>query len=260
MATRVPPEPAPPGGQPSDLVAEITRHGVTDVRVAVVSMSARSPEGDDAAYLEWHGLDHLPEQHRIRGLRAGTRWVSTPACRDARAASAARLDAVDHVVCYLFADPLDEALETFFSLGAELRRAGRMPRRLPAVELGGYERTGAVAAPRARVGADVLPWRPSRGVYVLVEHGEPAPVDALVDVAGVAGAWTFAGTDALHDRLAPTAGSHLALLYLDDEPTEVAGRLAPVLSARWRTTEAHPLLAAPFVTVVPWRWEAALPG
>ena len=39
----------------------MVRHGGSDVRVGVLSLSARSPEGLDARYLEWHALDHLPE-------------------------------------------------------------------------------------------------------------------------------------------------------------------------------------------------------
>ena len=45
------------------------------------------PVSNHAEYLDWHLHDHLPEQHRLPGLRHGQRWVSTPACRAARAAS-----------------------------------------------------------------------------------------------------------------------------------------------------------------------------
>lgn len=247
-------------GSPSDATPSVGRHGGSDVRIGVLSMSARSPEGEDARYLEWHGLDHLPEQYRIAGVRSGARWVSTPACRDARAASVARYDGVDHVVCYLFADPVREALDTFFALGADLRAAGRMPVRLPPVELAGYELRGKVAAPRVLVGADVLPWRPCRGVHLLLERGEPAAPDALVAVPGVAGVWSYEGSASLHPRLSPVVGVHLTIAYLDDDPATTAGRLGPVLAERWSSGAVEPLLAAPFVTVVPWAWGAALPG
>lgn len=243
----------------SDEVHAVTAHGTTDVRAAILSLSARSATGEDAAYLAWHGLDHLPEQYRIPGMRHGARWVSTPECRAARAASSDRYDAVDHVVCYLFADPLAPALDTFFELGADLRGAGRMPRRLPAVELGGWERRGGLAAPAALVGADVLPWRPARGVYLLIEAGPTADPADVVDVPGVAGAWIFDGTSALHDRLASTEPLRLTIAYLEDSPSEVAVRLADVLRARWQSGGIEPLLAAPFVTVVPWAWDAAVP-
>ncbi len=222
-------------------------------------MSARSPEGQDAAYLEWHGLDHLPEQYRIQGVRSGARWVSTAACRAARAASSERFDTVDHVVAYLFAEPVRTSLDTFFALGADLRAADRMPLRLPMVELAGYRRSAIAASRHALVGADVLPWRPALGVYLLIEHGPPLSAEPLLAVGGVAGLWSYAGTGSLHPRLTSTDGLHLTLAYLDDEPTAVAERLGGALHDRWASGDATPLLAAPFVTVQPWAWDAALP-
>ncbi|MCU1380925.1 MAG: hypothetical protein JWN29_3908 [Acidimicrobiales bacterium] len=245
-------------GAPSDDVPAILEHGTTDVQVGVVSMSARSPDGQDAAYVEWHLLDHLPEQHRIGGVRGGVRWVSTPACRAARAASERRFDAVDHVVQYLFAEPVDESLAAFFGLGGALRGAGRMPLRLPGVELGGYRLAATVAARRVLAGADVLPWRPARGAYLLVEEGGQVPAE-LVEVPGVAGLWSWEGSATVHVDLAPTDGLRLTVCYLDDDPVATACRLAPVLSDRW-SAGVVPLLAAPFEPVVPWQWERSLPG
>jgi hypothetical protein len=248
-----------PAGTPSDQAPLVVRHGGSEVRIAVLSMSARSPDGGDAQYLAWHGLDHLPEQYRIAELRSGARWVSTPACRAARAAGVAPYDAVDHIVAYLFADPVAAGLDTFFALGADLRAAGRMPVLLPPVELAGYELTGKAASPRVLVGSDVLPWRPCRGVYVLLERGPLAAPEPLLADPGVAGAWSYEGTDALHPRLADTTGVHLTVAYLDDDPVATADRLAEVLVGRW-ASGVEPLLAAPFVSVVPWAWDAALPG
>src|SRR5262245_52664609 len=173
-------------GTPSDDVAEILATGRTDITTLFVSMSARHPEGRDVDYLEWHFFDHRPEQHRLASLRASFRVVSTPACRAARAATHARYDAVDHVMTYLFADLA--GLEAFGTLGAALANAGRTPYLLPAVERAVYRLTGTIAAPRIKIGADVLPWWPARGVYLLVERGE-ASASELVEVPGVAGAW-----------------------------------------------------------------------
>ena len=218
------------------------------VHLAVVSMSARSADGRDAEYLAWHGLDHLPEQYGIDAIQLGQRWVSTPACRAARAASDARFDAVDHVVQYLFGEPVVPALDEFFALGAELRAAGRMPIALPPVELGAYELVDRSAH---LVDADVLPWRPARGVYLLVER-EPSPFDALLAVPGVAGAWRFRG-GVFHERFADTSGLHLTVCYLDADVVASAHGIADVVAG---TT---PLLAAPFETVVPYEWTRALP-
>jgi hypothetical protein len=246
-------------GASSDDVPAILEHGRADVRVAVLSMSARSPTGDDAAYLEWHALDHLPEQHRIAGVRLGTRWVSTPRCRAARAASEGRFDEVDHVVQYLFAEPVAAALDSFFELGAALRLAGRMPLRLPPVELGAYGLAATASAPRVLVGADVLPWRPCRGAYLLLEDGGSSPAE-LLDIDGVAGFWSYEGGPPRHAGLADTGGRRLTVCYLDDDPASTAARVGEVLRKRWAGAGPSPLLAAPFELLTPWEWDRALPG
>ena len=146
------------------------------VTTLFVAMAAREPEGRDADYLAWHALDHRPEIHRIPALRGALRLVSTPACRAARAASEDPYDAVDHVMTYLFAEP--GGVAELGPLAAGLAEAGRMSRRLPSVEVGTYELDGTATSPRIEVTADVLPWRPVTGVYLLVERGA-APAGAL---------------------------------------------------------------------------------
>ncbi len=226
------------------------------------SMAARSEDGDDAAYLEWHQLDHLPEQYQIDGLHLGQRWASTPACRAARAVESDRFGRVDHLTQYLFGDPVDQALDDFLDLGADLRRRGRYPHRLPSVMLASFDLIGSRAAPRVRVAAAVVPFRPNRGAYVIVERvggpSAPAPaadewLDGLVGVDGVAGAWAFAPGHRRADRF-DAGGLSLTLCYLDDEPVAVADRLAPRLASRWDDTAITPMLAAPFETVRPWDW------
>lgn len=255
MAERTPALATPSDGAPAVVALDGVR-----VVASIVSMSARSPAGDDAAYLAWHGLDHLPEQHRLAGLGHGARWVSTPACRAARLISEDRFDAMDHLVQYLLGDPLDATLDGFFSLGRALHDAGRMPLRLPPVELGGYRFAGAVAAAQTLVGAAVLPWRPNRGIELVVEHGvSHQPLGDLVEVEGVAGIWSYEGTAAMHPRLAPTDGLRLHILYLDEDPVTVADRLREPLARRWADDSITPLLAAPMATVVPFAWDRALP-
>jgi len=96
------------------------------------------------------------------------------------------------------------------------------------------------------VGADVLPWWPATGVYLLIEHGTE-PAAALVDVDGVAGAWwapTATGVPEAYTLA--QAGDQLTYLFLDDDPVAVASRLQPVLERRWADTGVTGLFAAPF--------------
>ncbi len=252
--------------RPSDEDAGVLAAGSGDVELAVLSMSSRSPEGEDAAYLEWHMLDHLPEQYRIDGVRLGQRWISTPACREARVASEAPFDRVDHIVNYLFARPragsMADALEVFFSLGNSLHRAGRMPLRLPRVHLAIHDLVAKSASARVLVGADVLPWRPARGVYLIVERVggpvETAPghaLDGLLDIEGVAGSWSYRGTTGRHERVDDADGLEVTVCYLDADPVELADPIGEHLVTHWAEGSMTPLLGAPFEVVQPWRWE-----
>jgi hypothetical protein len=212
------------------------------VRLCVLSLSARSSDGADAAYIEWHSLDHLPEQYALRSLLHGQRWVSTPECRAARAAGDDALASADHVVQYLFAD--GGSLDRFFALGAELREAGRMPLRLPPVELAAY---AFVDATSTHVRPEVLPWRPNRGAYLVVS-------EELVDlpaIDGVAGVWRYVGGK-FHDRLADTVGRHLTVCYLDGDPAEVGAEITAAL-------EQTVFLGAPFAALTPFDWGRSLP-
>ena len=244
-------------GTPSDDCPDMLATGRTDVTTIFTSFSERHPEGRDADYLEWHSLDHRPEQHRLRKLRASFRLVSTPACRAARAADHGRFKATDHLMTYLFTDLA--ALHDFNALSEALRQAGRAPSLLPSVERAVYRLAGMAASPRIKVGADVLPWWPNRGVYVLVERGE-APGRDLVETPGVGGAW-WGGAEPLGPPFCTrdNSGLHITYLFLDHEPAEVAQRLRPLLRKRWKETSVEPLLAAPFHGLVNYEWSRYLP-
>lgn len=242
-------------GTPSDQLPDVLAAGSTDASLLFVSMSARQAEGRDEEYLEWHSLDHRPEQHRIAGLRQSLRLVSTPACRALRAASTPQYDAVDHVMAYFFTGP--DSLETFNALSDALP-AERRPLTLPGIEFGIYELAGKVAAPRAVSGADVLPWRPALGAFLLLERGV-VPPGSLVDVDGVAGIWWFQGAAVDTPISVDRRGLQLSLGFLDDDPVEVAERMAAPLARRWGDGDSVPLLAAPFYDVVPFDWGRHLP-
>jgi hypothetical protein len=243
-------------GTPSDEVDGILAAGRGDITTMFVSMATRHPDGADAEYLRWHTLDHRPEQHRLGALRASLRLVSTPACRAARAISGGRLDAVDHVMTYFWSDPA--GLTAFNELSTALGSAGRKIALLPPVERGVYDVAARMAAPRVKVGADVLPWWPARGVYLLLEKNGTVPTQ-LLDVEGVAGIWS-ATSHSVDQRLASAAsGQTLSYLFSDSDPAALAQRLRPLLESRWTDGAAEPLFAAPFHPVVPYEWDRYVP-
>lgn len=146
-------------GTPSEELPDVLATGESAARYAFISLSARHPEGRDADYIAWHSLDHRPEQYRLAQLCNALRLVSTPACRNARAASIGRFDDVDHVMTYMFTDV--GGIAGFNALGGALNVGGRMPIRLPSVGYMTADLAGKAAAPRAVAGADVIPWRPA---------------------------------------------------------------------------------------------------
>ena len=244
-------------GTPSDQLPDVLATGTTDVRMAFISLSAREPAGRDAEYIEWHSLDHRPEQYRLAELRSSLRLVSTPACRAARAASVDQFDATDHVMTYLFSNR--DGLAGFTALGGALHVGGRMPLRLPNVDFMTADLAGKAAAPRAVAGSDVIPWRPARGVYLIIEDGA-APADDLAEVPGVAGVWWYEGAVSPAPYGTDLRGRQITYCYLDDDPVATAERLQAVMQRRWAGGDIVGLLAAPFYAVVPFEWNRYLPS
>ncbi|MBU6266591.1 MAG: hypothetical protein KGN34_03560 [Sphingomonadales bacterium] len=243
-------------GTPSDDVPAILATGSTDADFVFLSLSAREPQGRDAEYIEWHTLDHRPEQYRLSGLRNAVRLVSTPACRAARAASREAFDRVDHVMTYQFAGT--GSMPGFGDLGAALHDVGRMPLRLPSLGYLTARLASKVAAPRAVAGADVIPWRPALGVYLLIEQGH-LPADDLVSAPGVAGVWTYHGEKAPEPYPGDATGQQITCCFLDADPVASAAELGLRARARWATGQVSGLLAAPFHTIVPFDWTRHLP-
>jgi hypothetical protein len=242
-------------GTPSDQLPGVIATGETAIRYAFLSLSARHAEGRDAEYIEWHSLDHRPEQYRLPGLRNALRLASTPECRALRAANTAPFDAIDHVMTYLFTG--DDAMPGFSKLGAELGAGGRMPIRLPSVGFFTASLAGKIAASRVVAGSDVIPWRPHHGAYLMIEQGRASPAD-LIGLPGVAGIWWW------HDAPSPTfktesRGRQATFLYLDEDPLAVAPRLNEAMRQRWASGKVEGLLAAPFYTIVPFEWDRYLP-
>ena len=242
-------------GVPSDRLPGVLATGSTDVRRIFLSMSAREQQGRDSEYLHWHSLDHRPEQYRIAGLRHSLRLVSTPSCREARAFSDPRYDAIDHVMSYFFAG--GAALDQYKALSDALQ-GDRRPFRLPSVMSGYFTLAGRVAAPRAIAGADVIPWRPCRGAYLLVERGAESPA-YLADLAGVAGIWWYETDTANIIVGSNNAGLQFTQFFLDGDPLAAAQQLRPLLEHRWAAQKVAPLFAAPFYTLVPFEWDRHLP-
>jgi hypothetical protein len=189
------------------------------------------------AYNAWHQLDHLPEQFTIEGITFGQRWVRSPRCRDAEAATSELLDPFHYMTLYLMRD--DACLPEFFDLAKRLHGVDRFFAARKALLSGPFEVVGRWAAPRVAVSGGAVPFRPSRGVYVVV--GPAVDGAAMVDHPGVAGAWQFADAD---------AGRTVTVAFVDGDLWQAATSIESSY-----TGGAAPEWAGPLERVDAFRWD-----
>ncbi|MDQ3146781.1 MAG: hypothetical protein M3R01_07570 [Actinomycetota bacterium] len=226
------------------------------VEAGFVSLTEVTDPTEHRSYNEWHQLDHLPEQLTLAGIAWGQRWVSTPACRAARAVSTAPFDDVHYLTLYLLAPPLDATLEDFQLLARDLSARGRFHRHRRTALTGAFEIVGTRASPRLRLSDAAVPYRPHLGIHVrLDEVVDPHDgwfttehLPALVALEGVAGAWAF--------RRGPVAGGGagqcVTVAWLDAPPLDVVAAIASLPDPP--AGLVRPLLDGPFASIEPHRW------
>ena len=245
---------------------------VNPISVGFFSMSSAPLSGDEDGYLRWHLLDHLPEQYSIPGIRLATRWRADDACVAARLAASEALAPVRHAVGYFMTEPVGETLTAFARLGRRAAELGRYPEPATSHLLGAFHLQEGVAAPRVLVSGEALPFRPHRGVVLLVEaigdgdvsawarwhHIEHLP--ALLQAPGVAGAYVFRSSTLLGtgadqgERFGVPMWNpgqrFVTVVYVDDDLLSTARALEPLLRSRWDSGAVTPELAAPFRSMV----------
>jgi len=246
------------------------------VRIGFFSFTEITDPAEHRSYNEWHQLDHMPEQYPLPGVVFGQRWVSTPACRTARAYDDPALARVHYMTLYLMGEPVDTTLEEFHALGQHLHTVGRFHEHRRSRLSGPLTVTSRLAAARVHVSAESVPYRPNRGVYVVVRDGSALAPDAalstealgrdgraedeplagaLLEVDGVAGVWTFA-TDHRFDAHRWRPGNKtITVCYLDAEPLTVTSRLSEVVRGEAAQMGWSVVFAGPLETITPWRWD-----
>ena len=207
------------------------------------------------SYNEWHQLDHMPEQYPLDGIAYGQRWVSTPACRAARAVSEPPLDSIHYMTLYLMTEPVDRTLREFMQLGRDLHAVGRFHLHRRAQLSGPFPLRDAAVAPSVLISAEAVPYRPNLGVYVEVEElpdGDDAAGEALIRgvhlpalcaLPGVAGAWSFAD-----ER------RRVTVTWLEAPPLDMNDRLALIVASRRESSTGRTIFAGPLETITPWQW------
>jgi hypothetical protein len=238
---------------------------VIRVRAGIFSLTPATPPDDDGSYLRWHLLDHMPEQYQLPGIVHGLRWIADGDYVDHRLAAHGPLGEVGNAVHYLVSDPVEETFDDFVALGRTLRDNGRFPISRPSLQVAGLRLLQWQSAPHALISAEVVPFRPHRGILLIVEeptdgrsndwlqwlHAEHYP--ALLAAPGTAGAWTFGSTTAWQiPRGWRTDHQYITVVYLDDDPLTVTDSLAPLIEERWRSAAVRPVFAGPLRTMISW--------
>jgi len=235
------------------------------VKAAFFSFTPPPPPDDDGSYLRWHLLDHMPEQYQLPGIQLGLRYLADADCMAARVAASGDLEHVGNLVNYLVGDPVQETHDDFMALGRRLAEMGRFPEHRPSLQLRMPALLAWYAAPQALISAEVVPFRPHRGVVVVVE--EPTGTDtegweqwldadhhpAVLETPGVAGVWVYGSTDTW-DLHPATQGDpqHTTVIYLDADPIVTTQALTPLLEQRWQSGAARPQFAGPLRSMIEW--------
>jgi hypothetical protein len=188
------------------------------------------------AYNEWHQLDHLPAQFELDGITFGQRWVCTPECQRTRVAVSPLLQRCHYMTLYLMQD--EAVLAPFAALAERLRAEDRFFEARHSHLSGPFTVTGRWAAPRVRVAPEVVPFRPSTGIYVAVGPRLDGGAMSERVYQGVAGVWSFMSLPpGLPDR-------QITVAFIDGDLASAAGELG-----RWCLSSAEGL-----------EWAGALEG
>lgn len=240
---------------------------------SLVSLEDRAQHGD---YNRWHQLDHRPENLALPGVAWGDRWELAE--EHASLASGELAGQVDFLAMYWFRDPVEQSVAAWDALGEASFQWGRGPL-IPGIHrpmLAFFHPVKGYAAPRALVSAEVLPYRPNRGLHVTItrfddghseathaahEREDREVIPALLDVDGIAGAWTFSYSHPqqhsslpLNETRAHAPGSHrVRLVYLEEDPVVVTPALLEAERGVPGESEGTLVLSAPVKTIIPWQ-------
>jgi len=213
---------------------------MTDVKVGFITLTEVTSAGNHVDYNTWHQLDHMPEQFAIPGVVCGQRWVLTPEGAANAVAVDDPLGAFHYLTMYLMTEPVTETLEEFAEVRERLAKLGRFYEHRRARLSGAWVFLEALAAPRTLVAPEVIPYRPNRGVYVVID--EPAP-DAEQDKS-----------DDPPPSLEVQDSTRITVAFLDEDPLEVAASVGPLVEEHWAGAPVRPRFAGPLSTITPWEW------
>jgi hypothetical protein len=250
-------------------------------RKAFFSFSHLSDQTRHQAYNRWHQLDHRPENLALDGVLYGERWVHTRQCAASRQAADPVLAPVQYVTAYWFAEPSEQSIREWQDLAEISFQWGRRPDRPWTVRpvQGFFSCVRTYVSPSLSLSPDALPYRPKRGIYVVLTRVADPHSDAAHDLfewydsvaipehvakPGVAGACTFSsdsttldegwsqrqGTTTFDEGSGERGQIRVHLYFLEADPK--GGDFAPPAA---ESTAEKVLFAGALETITPWQWD-----
>ncbi|MEO6989209.1 MAG: hypothetical protein ABI239_11240 [Aquihabitans sp.] len=254
---------------------------------AFISLARMESPEHHQAYNEWHQLDHRPENLVLDGVMWGERWVQTPELRAASLVADGEFGDFHYLTLYWFRPPVEVSISAWTDLADRSFHWGRR-QELAWTErpfMGFFRPILGYAAPRVDVSPQALPFRPNRGVYVVASKVTNAAdaravverrnrwydregLPTLLKQPGVAGGWTFTAEESLTPSawaqkeqrqgipIDATTNLRLTVLFLDDDPLEVAAGLSVEdLVAPDGDGVEHLRFAGPLEAIEPWKYD-----
>src|SRR5262249_43606243 len=167
------------------------------------------------------------------------RSVRSPDCRRVRLHAEPEFANLHYANHYWLNEPIEQSIRAFRELGEMTRQMGRRPdipiSTRPVTSL--FAPIKGYVNPRVLVSADVLPFRPARGIFLNVfDLLDPNSADAhdmfawydevhipdILECHGFAGCWTFISDPSWESGrrdLAPPS-RRIHLFYLDEDPVD----------------------------------------
>jgi len=221
------------------------------------------------ASMQSYQLDLQPEIMNSPGVALAERWVRPADCAAVGTGSDAALAATHYAELVLFRAPADASIRAYQETCERAVQLGqdRVCMNFQLQEF--FVPLKAYATPRILVAPEVVPFRPARGLYVIVSrfltHDAAAEaafrwydetrIPDLLGCRGAAGAWLLATEALFHwQRDLTQPALRLVLVWLDGDPLEFAA------DVRQRTLPGNSavekiLFAGPLRTIVPWQWD-----
>ncbi len=233
------------------------------------SLSELTDATRHSASMQSYQLELLPAIMNSPGVALAERWVRPADCAAVTTGSDVALAGAHYGELVLFRAPADASIRAYQETRERAAQLGN-DQAAPQDRLQEFfVPLKAYVKPRVLVAPEVVPFRPARGLYVIVSrfvtHDAAAEaafrwydetrIPDLLECRGAAGAWLLATEALFHwQRDLTKPALRLVLVWLDGDPLEFAADVRE-LKVQDNSAVEEILFAGPLRTIVPWQWD-----